>query len=111
MGAGGTSWWCWFWHVFALLIILAVVIWLTGLVTNKMNANRSQVDTNKKVLDIVTIQFRKGVAAAADVLRQRQLVASTEASLITAEETAALLQYTLSVLIGAVPETTSLSGP
>jgi len=65
---------------------------------------REQIETNKKVLDLVTVQFRKGVASAADVLRQRQLVTSTEATLITAEETVALLQYTLSVLIGAPPE-------
>ena len=64
---------------------------------------REQIETNKKVLDIVTVQFRKGVASAADVLRQRQLVASTEARLITAEETVELLQYQLSVLIGKQP--------
>jgi len=64
---------------------------------------QEQIDTNKKVLDIVTVQFRKGMASAADVLRQRQLVASTEARLITAEETVELLQYQLSVLIGKQP--------
>jgi NodT family efflux transporter outer membrane factor (OMF) lipoprotein len=64
---------------------------------------RDQVETNKKVLEVVSVQFRNGAAAAADVLRQRQLVASTEATVISAEETAALLQYTLSVLIGTEP--------
>jgi NodT family efflux transporter outer membrane factor (OMF) lipoprotein len=64
---------------------------------------QEQIETNKKVLDIVTVQFRKGMASAADVLRQRQLVASTEALLITAEETVELLQYQLSVLIGKQP--------
>lgn len=64
---------------------------------------QEQIQTNKKVLDIVTVQFRKGMASAADVLRQRQLVASTEARLITAEETVELLQYQLSVLIGKQP--------
>jgi NodT family efflux transporter outer membrane factor (OMF) lipoprotein len=65
---------------------------------------QEQIETNKKVLDIVTVQFRKGMASAADVLRQRQLVASTEARLITAEETVELLQYQLSVLIGKQPK-------
>jgi len=65
---------------------------------------QEQIETNKKVLDIVTIQFRKGMASAADVLRQRQLVASTEAQSITAEETVELLQYQLSVLIGKQPK-------
>jgi len=64
---------------------------------------QEQIETNKKVLDIVTVQFRKGMASAADVLRQRQLVASTEARLITAEETVELLQYQLSALIGQHP--------
>ena len=64
---------------------------------------QEQIETNKKVLDIVTVQFRKGMASEADVLRQRQLVASTEARLITAEETVELLQYQLSVLIGKQP--------
>jgi NodT family efflux transporter outer membrane factor (OMF) lipoprotein len=65
---------------------------------------KEQIETNKKVLDIITVQFRKGTAAAADVLRQRQLVASTEAQLILAEEQAELLQYQLSVLLGHQPE-------
>jgi NodT family efflux transporter outer membrane factor (OMF) lipoprotein len=64
---------------------------------------RGQIETNNQVLEIVTTQFRKGTAAAADVLRQRQLVAATEAQLISAEETVELLQYTLSVLIGVEP--------
>jgi NodT family efflux transporter outer membrane factor (OMF) lipoprotein len=65
---------------------------------------KEQIDTNRKVLNIVTVQFRKGTAAAADVLRQRQLVASTEAQLILAEENVELLQYQLSILLGRRPE-------
>jgi len=63
-----------------------------------------QIETNRKVLNIVNVQFRKGTASAADVLRQRQLVASTEALLILAEEKVELLQYQLSVLMGYQPE-------
>jgi NodT family efflux transporter outer membrane factor (OMF) lipoprotein len=63
-----------------------------------------QIETNRKVLDIVTIQFRNGAASAADVLRQRQLVSATQSQLISAQETVELLQYTLSVLIGRPPE-------
>ncbi len=63
-----------------------------------------QIETNRKVLNIVNVQFRKGTASAADVLRQRQLVASTEAQLILAEEKVELLQYQLSVLMGYQPE-------
>jgi NodT family efflux transporter outer membrane factor (OMF) lipoprotein len=64
---------------------------------------RNQIETNKQVLQIVTTQFRQGMAAAADVLRQRQLVAATEAQLISGQETVELLQYTLSVLLGVGP--------
>lgn len=67
---------------------------------------QAQIQTNEKVLEVVTIQFRKNIASAADVFRQRQLVASTKATLIAAEETVALLQYTLSVLIGEPPRQT-----
>jgi NodT family efflux transporter outer membrane factor (OMF) lipoprotein len=65
-----------------------------------------QIETNRQVLEIVTIKFRKGSVSAADVLRQRQFVASTEALLIVAEEAEELLQYQLSVLIGKQPELT-----
>ena len=67
---------------------------------------REQIETNRQVLEIVTVKFRKGAASAADVLRQRQLVASTEAMLIVAEETEELFQYQLSVLVGHHPELT-----
>ncbi len=76
---------------------------------------REQIKTNQDVLKIVTVKWRKGAARAADVYRQRQLVASTEAQLITAEETVQLLQYALSVLIGEKPESvwqqTSIESP
>ncbi len=65
---------------------------------------QDQIKTNKKVLEVVTIQFRKNLASAADVYRQRQLIASTEATLISAQEAVTLLQYTLAVLIGEPPE-------
>jgi len=65
---------------------------------------RQQIETNQQVLKVVTVQYRNGMASAADVLRQRQLVSSTEAQLIAAQEAVELLQYTLSVLIGAAPQ-------
>jgi NodT family efflux transporter outer membrane factor (OMF) lipoprotein len=65
-----------------------------------------QIETNQQVLEIVTVKFRKGAASAADVLRQRQLVASTEGLLIVTEEIEELFQYQLSVLVGHQPELT-----
>jgi NodT family efflux transporter outer membrane factor (OMF) lipoprotein len=63
----------------------------------------AQTRTNEQVLKIVTARFKKGIVTAADVLRQRQLVASTEARMIAAEETVQLVQYRLSVLSGVRP--------
>ena len=62
-----------------------------------------QIETNQNILKIVTMQFRKGMTSAADVLRQRQLVAATEAQKITVEEAIQLLQNRLSILIGTAP--------
>ena len=70
----------------------------------QMRIAREQIRTNEEVLKIVNIRRRKGVARAADFYRQQQLVASTEAQLIVAEEAAELFQYQLSVLIGNKPE-------
>ncbi|MBN1126694.1 MAG: efflux transporter outer membrane subunit [Sedimentisphaerales bacterium] len=64
---------------------------------------QNQIVTNQQVLQIVTTQFRKGMASAADVLRQRQLVAATEALKIVVKEAIHLLQHRLSILIGMPP--------
>jgi NodT family efflux transporter outer membrane factor (OMF) lipoprotein len=71
---------------------------------NLVEIAAEQIKTNRQVLNIVTVQFRKGTASAADVLRQRQLVAATESQLVLAEERVQLLQYQLSVLLGHTPE-------
>ncbi len=68
-----------------------------------LRITREQIETNRKVLDVVTVQFQKGQVSAIDVLRQRQLVASTESRLITARQAAEVLQHILSVLIGRPP--------
>jgi len=66
---------------------------------------REQIDTNEKVLAIITTQFRKGQAAAVDVLRQRQFVESSRGQLIRAQEQAELLHNELAVLLGTAPGT------
>jgi outer membrane protein, multidrug efflux system len=64
---------------------------------------RKQLDTNEKVLAIVKAQFSKGKARAADMLRQRQFVESSQGQLIQAQERAEVLQNALAVLIGTPP--------
>jgi len=62
-----------------------------------------QLNTNQKVLNIITLQFRKGRTTAADVYRQRQLVESTQGKIIQARENIILLQHQLCVLLGRSP--------
>lgn len=62
-----------------------------------------QLETNRRVLEIITLQFRQGLADAADVFRQRQLVESGQGLLIGAQEDIVLLQHELSVLLGRAP--------
>lgn len=64
----------------------------------------NQLDTNQKMLDIITLQFKKGQINAADVFRQRQLVESSRGQLIQIQETIVLLQHQLSILIGKNPQ-------
>ena len=63
----------------------------------------NQLNTNQKVLDIITLQFKQGQNNAADVFRQRQLVESSRGQLIQVREAIILFQYQLSILIGKNP--------
>ncbi len=71
----------------------------------QIEVTREQIDTNEKVLAIITTQFRKGQAGAADVLRQRQFVESSRGQLIRAQEQAEVLHNELAVLLGSAPGT------
>lgn len=62
-----------------------------------------QIEVNRKVLEVVTLQFSKSQVGAADVFRQEQLLESTRGSLIQAQERTVLLQHQLSILLGKSP--------
>jgi len=64
---------------------------------------KQQIETNDKVLSLITTQFRQGKIGAADVLRQRQLVESSQGQLILAREQIELLLHELAVLLGTTP--------
>ena len=64
-----------------------------------------QLETNSKVLEIITIQFRQGQISASDVFRQQQLVESTRGQLIEVWENNVLIQHQLAVLLGRTPDT------
>ncbi|MGQ0793561.1 MAG: efflux transporter outer membrane subunit [Deltaproteobacteria bacterium] len=59
-----------------------------------------QFETNSRILELVTLRFRRGQVGAADVIRQRQLVESLEGLKKTAEAAAAALNNRLAVLLG-----------
>ncbi|WP_186804668.1 efflux transporter outer membrane subunit [Limihaloglobus sulfuriphilus] len=62
-----------------------------------------QLGSNRQVLELITLQFKKAQASAADVFRQRQLVESSNGRLIQARQSCELLQYQLSILAGKAP--------
>jgi NodT family efflux transporter outer membrane factor (OMF) lipoprotein len=62
-----------------------------------------QLETNRKVFDVLTHQFRQGQTQAADVLRQRQLVEQSEGQLTLAEGAARVTRHQLNVLLGRPP--------
>ncbi len=65
-----------------------------------------QVDTNAKVLELITLRFRHGSAGAVDVLQQRQLVESTRGDLEVARAGVAVSRHQLAVLLGGTTQTT-----
>jgi NodT family efflux transporter outer membrane factor (OMF) lipoprotein len=64
----------------------------------------SQISTNEKVLQLVTLRFRQGVAAAADVLRQRQLVEQTRGNTKDVHAQIETLSHQLAILLGKPPK-------
>ena len=66
-----------------------------------------QLEANRKLRDLVMERFRQGQVQAADVLRQRQLVESSEGLKTLAELQLSITKQRLAVLLGRPPE----SGP
>jgi len=64
-----------------------------------------QIMTNKKVLHLVTLRFRQGVASAADVLRQRQLIEQTQGETKDVIAGIDVLSHQLAILLGHPPRT------
>ncbi|MCU0725298.1 MAG: TolC family protein [Planctomycetes bacterium] len=62
-----------------------------------------QIETNRRVLDLITERFRHGKIPVADVLRQKQLVLSTEGLRTLAGQRTATLAHQLAVLLGRPP--------
>jgi len=72
---------------------------------------QQQLDTNVKVLELITLRFRQGEAGAVDVLQQRQLVESVRGDLKLVEAQVGVLRHQLAVLLGGTVETLQLPEP
>ncbi len=69
----------------------------------QVNVLSEQAQTNRELLELVTERFRQGQVQAADVLRQRQLLESTQGLQSLAQQDRAVLQHQLAVLLGRPP--------
>ena len=62
-----------------------------------------QLDTNQKVLELVTLRFRRGQVGATDVLQQRQLVESVRGDMTSVQSRAEVFEHQLAILLGQAP--------
>ncbi len=67
-----------------------------------------QKETNSKVLELISAQFRSGKVGIADVLQQRQLVESNAATLAGLRANGRVFENQLAILIGVPPGTAAL---
>ncbi len=66
-----------------------------------------QIATNEKVLEIITLKFRRGRVSATDVLQQREVIEATKGERILVESSLTVLAHQLAVLLGQVPGRTT----
>lgn len=67
-----------------------------------------QKETNSKVLELISSQFRSGKVGIADVLQQRQLVESNISDLAGLRAGKRVLEHQLAILLGIPPGTADL---
>jgi NodT family efflux transporter outer membrane factor (OMF) lipoprotein len=64
----------------------------------------SQLDTNTRVLELITLRFRRGKVGATDVLQQRQLAESNRGELANVASLIGVLEHRLAILLGVTPD-------
>lgn len=62
-----------------------------------------QIDTNKKILELVTLQVRTGKVGIADMLQQQQLIESNQGERDLTLAWAGVLEHQLAILLGYPP--------
>ncbi len=70
-----------------------------------------QRETNRKVLELISAQFRAGQAGIADVLQQRQLIESNSSGIDALYSDIQLIEHQLAVLLGVAPGMAELPSP
>ncbi|MCA9664812.1 MAG: efflux transporter outer membrane subunit [Myxococcales bacterium] len=63
----------------------------------------TQLRTNERTLELVTVSWQRGAVRAEDVFRQRQLTEAVRAQKATVQAALAVQSHRLAVLVGAVP--------
>ena len=74
----------------------------------QLDLAESQIETNRSVVKLLETQFGSGQAGSADVLRQRQLLESTEEQRLGTESELQVLENQLAVLLGRTPRHANL---
>jgi NodT family efflux transporter outer membrane factor (OMF) lipoprotein len=64
----------------------------------------NQLETNSRVLELITLRFRRGKVGATDVLQQRQLVESNRGELANVQSRIGVLEHRLAILLGDTPD-------
>ncbi|PHR27579.1 MAG: hypothetical protein COA36_09115 [Desulfotalea sp.] len=68
---------------------------------------QQQKETNQKVLQVITVQFRSGKTDISDVLQQRQLIESNTGALATLRANKRVLEHQFAILLGHPPKQTT----
>ena len=64
----------------------------------------NQLETNSRVLELITLRFRRGKVGATDVLQQRQLVESNRGELTNVQSLIGVFEHQLAILLGETPD-------
>jgi NodT family efflux transporter outer membrane factor (OMF) lipoprotein len=62
-----------------------------------------QIRTNREVLDVISLKYRRGQVSATDVLQQRQTLEGTRGDRVLVASEIAVLRHRLAALVGRAP--------
>lgn len=71
---------------------------------NQLVLFENQIETNKKVLDLIKARLGSGKIRSVDILRQKQLLQSTQEEKISIESRIQILEHQFAVLLGRPPQ-------